>query len=381
MQRQAVIDRNEILFGKSGIRVCLRDNPGRQGITTGQTKKAGSRFLIEIEFGPNDKQYKNVEIVENIASSHDPFSLLSRGRFGNPTDLRRILIFEKIKGDLTNIFYSMESSNTDFYPHQFKPVLNFIESPAGRLLIADEVGLGKTIEATYIWKEVQARQGARRLLIVCPAMLREKWRRDLRNRFNIGAEIVSPSALLARLQDIAEHRTQESFVSIVSLESVRTPNGYENPQNTTIRAQLARILDEYPATIDFALFDQVIIDEAHYLRNPSTGNNRIGRLLRDAAQNLVLLTATPIQLGSENLYQLMKILDPDVFYDSQVFDGLTRSNASIVKAQTHGETWVHGFGPGRRGKSPKPWSMSIQREREVSLWSCCNGETLRERSD
>lgn len=323
----------DLLQGTPGIRVCLRDNPGRQGVTTGQTKKAGSRVLVEIEFGPNDKQYKNIEVVERVASSHDPFSLLDMGRFGNPADLRRVLIFEKIKGDLTNIFYSMESSNTDFYPHQFKPVLNFIESPAGRILIADEVGLGKTIEATYVWKEVQARHGARRLLIVCPAMLREKWRRDLRNRFNIGAEIISPSALLSRLQDIAQHRTQDAFVYIVSLESIRAPSDYENPKNSAIRAQLARHLDEHPATADFALFDQVIIDEAHYLRNPSTGNNRIGRLLRDATQNLILLTATPIQLGSENLYQLMRLLDPDVFYDSQVFDGLTRSNAHIVKAQ------------------------------------------------
>ena len=63
----------------------------------------------------------------------------------------------------------MESSRTDFYPHQFRPVLKFIESPIGRLLIADEVGLGKTIEFIYIWKELQARQDARRLLIVCPA--------------------------------------------------------------------------------------------------------------------------------------------------------------------------------------------------------------------
>ncbi|HEY5047024.1 MAG TPA: hypothetical protein VII49_03260 [Rhizomicrobium sp.] len=57
--------------------------------------------------------------------------LLAAGRFGGPIDLRRVLTFEKIKGDLTNVFYSMEASNTDFYAHQFKPVLKFIESPVG----------------------------------------------------------------------------------------------------------------------------------------------------------------------------------------------------------------------------------------------------------
>src|SRR6476646_9844858 len=96
----------------------------------------------------------------------------------------------------------MESSKTDFYPHQFKPVLKFIESPVGRLLIADEVGLGKTIEATYIWKELQARHDARRLLVVCPAMLREKWRSDLRKRFNIIGDIVNAKDLLQRITEL-----------------------------------------------------------------------------------------------------------------------------------------------------------------------------------
>jgi hypothetical protein len=153
--------------------VYLRDNPGRQGTLTGRQKEIGTRLLVEIEFGPNDKQFKDIALLEIAHTSHDPLALVASGSFGHAADLRRVLIFEKVKGQLTNIFYSMESSNTDFYAHQFKPVLNFIESPVSRLLIADEVGLGKTIEAAYIWKEVQARHGARRMLVVCPAMLRE----------------------------------------------------------------------------------------------------------------------------------------------------------------------------------------------------------------
>ncbi|WP_198292647.1 SNF2-related protein [Sinorhizobium medicae] len=91
------------------------------------------------------------------------------------------------------------------------------------MLIADEVGLGKTIEATYIWKEIQARHSARRLLIICPAMLREKWREDLRKRFNITGEIVSASTLYERVKDIASYRSAESFVFITSLEGLRPP--------------------------------------------------------------------------------------------------------------------------------------------------------------
>ena len=75
----------------------------------------------------------------------------------------------------------MNNSATEFFPHQFKPVMKFIESTTGRLLIADEVGLGKTIEAMYIWEELIARENSRRLLIVCPAVLCEKWKNDLYN--------------------------------------------------------------------------------------------------------------------------------------------------------------------------------------------------------
>ena len=201
------------------------------------------------------------------------------------------------------------------------------------MLIADEVGLGKTIEAIYIWKEIQARQGARRLLIVCPAMLRRKWRGDLRKRFNIAGDIVAAKDLLERLEETAARRSAESFVYITSLEGVRPPANFEDENLRGTRVRLARLLDQNTVTEDFALFDHVIIDEAHYLRNPSTANNRIARLLREAARNFLLLTATPIQIGSDNLYQLLRLIDPDEFYDSFLFQEMLNANSNIVRAQ------------------------------------------------
>ncbi len=322
-----------------GLKVRLRDNPGRQGVTTGRTKMAGSFNMVEVDFGPNEKQFKRYELLEPVDEEVELFDLLISGSFGSPSDLRRVLTFEKIKGDLTNVFYSMEASNTDFYPHQFKPVMRFIESPVGRMLIADEVGLGKTIEATYIWKEIQARHSARRLLVVCPAMLREKWRSDLRKRFNISSEICSAKALLNRVEDIAAHRTSDPFVYITSLEGLRPPSNFEDEEVKNVRARFARLLDQNTASEDFAVFDYVIIDEAHYLRNPSTANNRLGRLLREAAHHLILLTATPIQIGSDNLYQLLRLVDPDEFYDSFLFEEMLSANSLIVKAQR--ALWRH----------------------------------------
>src|SRR5262249_35154990 len=146
------------------------------------------------------------------ASLSAPIETLERGQLGTPVDLRRLLTFHKVRGQLTNVLYSMETSNTDFYPHQFKPVLKFLDSADGRLLIADEVGLGKTIEAMYVWKELEAREHARRLLVVCPAMLQEKWRSDLRQRFNVQAEVLNARTVKQRLEESLSSTGRQAFV-------------------------------------------------------------------------------------------------------------------------------------------------------------------------
>jgi len=317
----------------SGQVVRLRDNPGRQGTTTGRTKQAGSYLLTEVVYGPNERQFVRAALLEVVSGDQeDLYDLLGEGRFGGPADLRRVLTMEKVRGELTNVFYSMEASNTTFYPHQFKPVLKFIESPVGRLLIADEVGLGKTIESLLVWKELQARQDARRLLVVCPAVLREKWRGDLQRRFNIDATVVSTGDLLEKVEGYAERQTPHTFALITSLEGMRPPADYDSDENTKPRARLARLLDQHLATEGFALFDLVVIDEAHYLRNVGTANNRLGHLLRDAARHLLLLTATPIQIESGNLYQLLRMIDPDQFYNEWLFQRILESNAPVVRA-------------------------------------------------
>ena len=80
-------------------------------------------------------------------------------------------------------------------PTNFDLFCNSSNQRLDEFLIADEVGLGKTISAIYIWKELQARAGARRLLIICPAVLRDKWKLELRNRFSIEAQIVDAATL------------------------------------------------------------------------------------------------------------------------------------------------------------------------------------------
>ncbi len=327
----------------SGQEVRVKANPGHRGTTTGKTRASGTRLLVQVQFSPNEKSYKPYNLLELCGEPEGLFALLEQGKFSGADDLRRILTFEKVKGQLTNIFYSMESSHTDFYPHQFKPVLKFLESPVGRLLVADEVGLGKTIEAIYIWKELQARADARRLLIICPAILREKWRDDLQQRFNIIANLTNAQALLGEVKHVLQSQYQHPFVCIASLEGLRPSANWEDETTSGAKAELARLLDNNnnnnPAADELSVFDLVIIDEAHYLRNQATANHRLGQLVRDAARHLVLLTATPIQTQNNNLYQLLKIVSPEDFFDETIFHQMLEANAPLIRALR--SLWSH----------------------------------------
>ena len=227
----------------------------------------------------------------------------------------------------------MGTGHAEFYPHQFKPVLKLVSSTGGRILIADEVGLGKTIEAIYVWKELQARFGCRRLLVVCPSMLQQKWQTELRSRFAIDSNIVDAKELLQQLERAADDTTT-SFVSIGSIESLRArrPKTEDSERPEGPRQLLAAFLSEHESSDDSELVDLVIIDEAHYLRNPATAANYLASLLASVASHLVLLTATPIQLGSENLFQLLTLLDADRYANLDVFNAMRRANAPITEA-------------------------------------------------
>jgi hypothetical protein len=76
---------------QAGIKVRLRDNPGRQGLTTGRIRTAGTFLMVEVDFGPNEKQFKRYLQLEPVIEDVELIDLLSTGRFGSPTDLRRVL--------------------------------------------------------------------------------------------------------------------------------------------------------------------------------------------------------------------------------------------------------------------------------------------------
>lgn len=313
-------------------KVRLKNNPARIGYTTTATRNNGLLKLIQVDYGTT-KSYHAETLLEVVVEWKNPDELFKDGAFGTPEALRMAVIIEKLRGRITNMFYSMNVSAADFLPYQFKPVLKFIESMTGRILIADEVGLGKTIEAAYIWKELEARKDAKRLLILCPAVLREKWKHDLHKLFGIRAEIWDSKKLFEVIKE-AHLDPYATFTSIVSIEAIRSK--YDADTDEPVKSypdKIARILcDQIDREADFNLFDLVIIDEAHYLRNQNTASNKTATLVRDNAEHLVLLSATPVQTSSNNLFQLLKLLAPDEYYDYRAFLGAVEENRPILDA-------------------------------------------------
>lgn len=306
------------------------DNPAKVGTVTDQTRARafGTQYRVNWN-GRLDWHYEE-ELVAADVSGYDPLELIREGRYGRVDDLRQLLTHIHLAGRLSNVVYAMGLTQTDFYPHQYKPLLTLLDSPVNGLLIADEVGLGKTIEAGLIWTELRARYDMRRLLVVCPAMLREKWRFELSSRFGLDARVVNAETLWQELSS-TEHR---EWAWIVSYQGIRVPRDWDaNESDKPERPVCARLADLlYQHAAQEPLLDLVIFDEAHYMRNEETGAWRIGSLLRDVSAHQLMLSATPINLGSDDLFNLLRLLDPDHFEYREDFQNVLLANRPVIAA-------------------------------------------------
>lgn len=307
------------------------DDPAKIGTVTDQTRQRASGLQYRVNWnGRLDWHYEEELISADDVGCEDPLELIREGRYGRVDDLRRLLTHIHLSGRLSNVVYAMGLTQTDFYPHQYKPLLTLLNSPANGLLIADEVGLGKTIEAGLIWTELRARYDMRRLLVVCPAMLREKWRLELSSRFGLDAHIVDAKTLWQELAS-TEHRER---AWIVSYQGIRVPKDWDDEDidkpKRSARARLADLL--YQHADQEPLLDLVIFDEAHYMRNEGTGAWRTGRLLSDVSTHQLMLSATPINLGSDDLFNLLRLLDPDHFKYPGDLENVVLANRPIVAA-------------------------------------------------
>jgi len=235
-------------------------------------------------------------------------------------DLIRHLLAVKFQKAISDNLYALSASRTTFQVHQFIPALKFFDGASSRLLIADEVGLGKTIEAGIIFQELSARQmlPLERVLIACPSGLKEKWRDEMSRRFGEDFNVVNASGFLHQLERF-ESGSGRQFRLIVPIETIRAQN---------IRERLTSLLASHGLTLDL-----VIIDEAHHLRNPDTQTHDAGEVLGQAAEAMLMLTATPVQLGNDDLFHLLTVLDPGLFPDLATFEQTIAPNSFVNRIE------------------------------------------------
>lgn len=235
---------------------------------------------------------------------------------GHEDFLRFITVNRLSKGQpIKNTLYAFNASRTRFYPYQFKPLVKFLDSERYRVLICDEVGLGKTIEAGLILVEFKARFTAKKILITCPSGLRKKWKDEMKNRFDEEFTIYKASEFMEKLEEYEKQPEKVSLNGIVSFETIRSD-------------RIVNRLKEVSAD-----FDLVIVDEAHHMRNVGRKQWKAGTVLSQNAMAMVMLTATPVQLGRENLFVLLQILDNQEFRELHAAEERFSINENIVMAQ------------------------------------------------
>ena len=258
----------------------------------------------------------------------------------NAEELRAFLTSLHLLSPSTTNLYSLRSGRVQFVPYQYRPVLRLIRADRPRLLIADEVGVGKTIEAGLIVRELRARTEISSVLVICPKALvsERKWFVEMK-RFDEHFEALDGRTLRHCLQEThLEGEWPDRYSRAIipfSLFDSDLLFGREGRGSRAGEGLLA--LDPPPR------FDLVIVDEAHHIRNADTYLHQAVRYFCDNAQAAVFLTATPVQLGSKDLFTLLNVLRPDLVIDRASFEQMAAPNGFINAAVGHcraaGERW------------------------------------------
>lgn len=210
----------------------------------------------------------------------------------------RVLTQRAVGGDIDSLSQSLLNAAVDINPHQIEAALFAFRSPLSKgVILADEVGLGKTIEAGLVLCQYWA-IGMRKIIIICPAALRKQWGFELTEKFGIDNEIL-------------DTKNYNEYV-----RNGRNPFGNKKVLICSYNFA-ARKKDE----IRLFGFDLAIIDEAHKLRNVYKKNSMTAHAVRDAIDNVkkLLLTATPFQNSLMELYGLTTVIDDNIFGDAKSF--------------------------------------------------------------
>ncbi len=299
-----------------GQQVRLRRRPAQTGeVLEIVHLEAADEPWYRVRF-PSGSLSVSQSSLTSVEIPADPDAQLDAGLVGGMPELRLLLTSLRLKErNLTDQLRSLKAARLQHLPYQYKPLIKFLESDEQRVLIADEVGLGKTIEAGLILLELMARQEVQRVLIVVPSNLITKWQMELAERF--GLEF--------------EHRDNRWFREFILKPA---ENGTEPaPFRAVCGLEALRLLDQEFEALKPSI-DLVIIDEAHRLRNDGSRSHRLGRALGESADAMLLCSATPMQTSSTDLHNLLRVMLGERAGSFSDFQADLASNRPIVLAST-----------------------------------------------
>lgn len=287
---------------EAGTQVKTKDS---QGVVTGHSSVSG-KFFYQVMFPTGKKNIQEQGIEEIVPSS--PMERLNNGDVDPPqtfvlTILAKYFQIAQKSEDLVCI----RNSRVDLLPHQVGIAHRVVQEYSPRYILADEVGLGKTMEAGLIMKELKSRGLVKRVLIITPASLVTQWQHEMRSKFNERFEILDSRSEIV-------HQTNHPDRDVLSLhDNVLCSIHYAKTRAGEFSAQF---------------WDLIIFDEAHHLRRylvgndetKSTQNYKLASALRDRCGAMLLLTATPMQLDPFEFYSLIELIDPSLFKNYRDFE-------------------------------------------------------------
>lgn len=236
--------------------------------------------------------------------------------------LRYVTLLAKIKNETAGGFLSALSSGIIPLPHQLHVLNRAMETNNIRYILADEVGLGKTIEAGMIIKELKSRGLVQRVLVVCPTGLVTQWASEMQEKFHEKFQVILPSDYdtIRRLTDADDVYGQ--FDQVISpMDSIKPIEKHAGWTDERVE----KYNEERIYSIINSGWDLIIIDEAHRVAGSSgeVARYKLGYLLSQASPYLLLLSATPHNGKTEPFLRLVRLLDEAAFPNAK----------SIVKEQ------------------------------------------------
>ena len=295
-------------------RVMFAANPQQRGAVTFVHGLNGGHVYYDVRRDDGGEQTVGEHELRAEVVARSAWDLLAQNVFGSHAEFGIATTVHKVRNTANNTISSLRASRTLFKPYQYKPLVKFLASDVQRILVADEVGLGKTIEAGHILLELRGRKRLRNALVVCPKSLQTNWQVELRERFNLELKVYDSARDLAADVRHDVNRAHRSVFGIVTYEKCRNKQFQEALAETGY------------------LFDVLICDEAHRLRNRSTLQHAALARLVQHAEAVAFLTATPIMNGEEDLFNLVRLLDPDRYPNLEVFQNAIAQNRPFIRA-------------------------------------------------